>query len=174
MAIDSKHAGSAEPAHRPLAAQRPPRRACRRGRAATSSAELRMVVVAEPGHAGLPAVRADVPEVEVVRATAETSGDECRRHRALRDRLHRRSSHHQRELESHGPPGLDRRGKRRQGEGRARCWFAWKIRSSARIMSRLKARSKMRALIWKNCNMDRVRKKFSRRSTIWMKPARRW
>ena len=30
------------------------------------------------------------------------------------------------------------------------------------------------ALIWTNCSMDRGQKKFSRRSTIWMKPAQRW
>jgi hypothetical protein len=58
----------------------------------------------------------DVPEVEVVRASAETS--DVRRHGAFGHGLHRGSPHHQREFQSDRAPRLDRRGKGRQSKRR--------------------------------------------------------
>ena len=113
----------------------------------------------------------DVPEVEVVRASVETSGRGRGRYGALGDWIHRGPPHHQREFQSHRTPGMDRRGKRRQSEGRPGAGAPRGSGIPSIVTSRPRERSPTLAHIWKSCSTARVRRKSSRRSTISTKRA---
>ena len=66
------------------------------------------------------------------RATAETSGDDARRHCAFGYRLHCGSSQDQREFEGHRAAWRGLASRRATRSKKARFWFGWKTRSSAR------------------------------------------
>ena len=110
----------------------------------------------------------DAPEVEVARASAQSS--EVGWRRALRQRLHRRPPQDQPELQSDRPREMDRRRKGRQGQGRPGPGAPGRSTSSAPSTIRPEARLRTPGLIWRNCRTDRVPRKFSRPSTISMKP----
>ena len=93
---------------------------------------------------------------------------------SLRHRLYRGPSQNQRELQGNRPGAVDRRGKGRPRKRRPGAGPPGRRRVPGPISSKRMARRRALAPITRNCRTAPARKRSSRRSITWMKPAPRW